>query len=305
MQLDGDTAATSGQQRPGKASIDAMKLLGTGEHREHRGGLVDAIRENPPLAGVGAIGFAVSFQTVAHIAYEKHMPGPAVLYPVGIDVGILALINEALRAIRDQRSDLIPRVLAWGLAWFTVYVNVHGSPAGDWLGRGLHAVMPALWVVLLELVRYRRVAAARTDKIPAGRWIAAPLSSGVMWLRMRRNGITSYAVALETEQACLLARDLIRAAPAEFRPPRSSLVRKRIRSWRLPDEVNRAIRDNGIDGWEAAVTGWVGHVLDMPERVRASLETAHQAHAETARPAVPAASEGASASAPAETPERA
>lgn len=239
-------------------------------------GLAGVVRENPLLAGVAGIGFSVSFQTVAHIATQQHMPGPPVLYPAGIDVGILALITEALHLIRDKRSDFVPRVLAWVLTGFTIYVNVHGSPSGDWLGEGLHMVMPALWVICLELVRHRRVSATRADGIPLGRWVAAPVPTLTLWLRMKRDGITSYPLALEMEQARLFARDLIRAAPKRYRPRRSSLIRKRIRSGRLREDVRKAVAgsigNEWAPGWEETVTTWVTTALALPGYLVASLE---------------------------------
>ena len=223
-------------------------------------GLMGVVRENPLLAAVAGIGFSVSFQTIAKLAYAHGLPGPPVLYPVGIDVGILALIAEGLWLIREGRSDFVPRTLAWLLTGVTIYINVHGARPGDRVGEGLHAVMPALWVICLELVRRRRVTAtARADGIPAGRWVAAPWPTLTLWLRMRRDGITSYPLALELEQARWFARDLIRATPEEYRPPRSSLVCKRIRTGRLREDVRKAVAvslgEEWAPGWEQA-----GHV---------------------------------------------
>jgi len=240
------------------------------------GVLASVVRENPLLAAVAGIGFSVSYQTIAGLARAHHMPGPAVLYPIGIDVGILAMIAEALHLIREGRSDFVPRLLAWLLAGFTIYVNVHGSPAGDWVGGGLHVVMPALWVAGLELVRHRRVAETRTDGIPGRRWIAAPFTTAALWLRMQRDGITSYRLALEMEQARLYARDLIRAAPEEYRPERSSLLCKRIRSGRLTEAVRGAVRgslaNDWAPGWEEAVAEWVTTALALPAHLAANLE---------------------------------
>jgi len=243
-------------------------------------GLAGVVRENPLLAGVAGIGFSVSFQTVAHIAWQQGMPGPPVLYPVGIDIGILALITEALHLIREGRSDFVPRLLAWLLTGFTIYVNVHGSPAGDWLGGSLHVVMPALWVVCLELVRHRRVAAGRADSIPAGRWVASPLPTLRLWLRMKRDGITSYPLALELDHARLFARDLIRAAPKQYRPRRSSLICKRVRTGRLQEDVRKAVAatigNDWAPGWESAVAGWITDALGLSSRMAASLENANR-----------------------------
>src|ERR1017187_9040233 len=104
--------------------------------------------DNPALIGVAGIGFAVSFQTISRLAVTHHLPGWPVLYPLGIDVGILALIIESRKAIAARRSDLVPRVLAWVLAALTIYVNAHGAPAHDWLGPGLHGGLAPLWVLV-------------------------------------------------------------------------------------------------------------------------------------------------------------
>ena len=265
--------------------------LGYGAHARVDG-LAGVVRENPLLAAVAGIGFSVSFQTIAKLASVHGLPGPPVLYPVGIDVGILALIAEGLWLIREGRSDFVPRVLAWALTGITIYINVHGARPGDRVGEGLHAVMPALWVVCLELVRRRRVAAtARTDGIPAGRWMAAPWPTLTLWLRMRRDGITSYPLALELEQARWFARDLIRATPGQYRPRRSSLVCKRIRSGRLREDVRKAVaaslENDWALGWEGPVTDWVTDALGLTERLAASLENTRRDMTRAALEATP------------------
>lgn len=256
-------------------------------------GLSSLVLDNPLLALVAAIGFSVSFQTVAKLAAAHGLPGWPPLYPVGIDVGILALVAESrmLITMKPPRSDIVPRVLAWALASFTVWVNIHGSPASDWLGRGLHGVMPCLWVVFLELTRRRLMASQRADMIPVSRWVAAPLQTPMLWQRMHRDGITSWPLALETEQARLHARDLVRAAPPEHRPSFSSLLRKRIRSGRLPDPVRRAVKGSLANeyapGWEDAVTEWVTGALALPAHLAANLENTRAATAETVPVVVP------------------
>jgi hypothetical protein len=246
-------------------------------------GLTSLVLDNPLLAAVAGIGFAVSFQTVARLARQHGMPGWPLLYPVGIDVGILALVAESrmLVMMKPPRSDLVPRVLAWALALFTVWANVHGSPAADWLGRGLHAVMPCLWIVFLELTRRRLVASQRADMIPFGRWVAAPLQTPRLWQRMHRDDVRSWPLALELEHARLHARDLVRAAPDGHRPPRSSLLCKRVRSGRLPEAVRRAVAASMVNdwapGWEEAVTAWVTTALAIPGHLAASLDGAFAA----------------------------
>ena len=58
---------------------------------------------NPALLGVAGLGFAVSFQTIARLAQAHHLPGWPVIYPVIIDVGILAMVIESRKAIEAAR----------------------------------------------------------------------------------------------------------------------------------------------------------------------------------------------------------
>ena len=256
-------------------------------------GLTSLVADNPLLAVVAAIGFSVSFQTIAALARAHGLPGWPALYPVGIDVGILALVAESrmLITMKPPRSDMAPRALAWVLAGFTVWANVHGSPASDWLGRGLHAVMPCLWIVFLELTRRRLVASQRADMIPFSRWLAAPSQTPRLWQRMHRDDVRSYPLALELEQARLHARDLVRAAPPEHRPAFSSLLRKRIRSGRLPEAVRKAVRGSLANeyapGWEESVTEWVTAALALPAHLAANLENTRAAIAKSAPEATP------------------
>lgn len=171
-------------------------------HRTRAGHAVAVADDNLLLFAVAGIGFSVSFQTIAHLAKAHGLPGYPVLYPIGIDVGILALVREARRLMKLRRSDAVPRALAWVLTAFTIYVNVHGSPPHDWLGRALHVVMPGLWVVFLELSRRRLRATEVTtrDGVPLARWLLAPASTFMMWRRMVLWQITSYRTALDREQ---------------------------------------------------------------------------------------------------------
>ena len=155
---------------------------------------------NPVLLAVGAIGFSVSFQTISRLAEVHGLPGWPVLYPVGIDVGILAFTIESRRLLELRRSDLVPRLITWALTGFTIYANIHGSPPHDWVGRALHAVMPCLWVACLELSRRRLIAVVARDRIPLARWVMAPASTFALWRRMVLWDERSYDRALELEQ---------------------------------------------------------------------------------------------------------
>ena len=200
--------------------------------------LADLVAGNPALLGVAAIGFTVSFQTIAALAAAHHLPGWPVLYPILIDVGLLAMIIESRRAIDARRSDLAPRVLAWALIGLTLYVNAHGAPPHDWLGRALHVTGPALWAALLELTRWRKLAKRRAgqgDRIPRARWLIAPWRTLGMRRRMIEHNVTSYPVACAREEARLAAISLMPAVwGRDWKRTAPALLRHHLASGTLP-----------------------------------------------------------------------
>jgi Protein of unknown function (DUF2637) len=249
------------------------------------------LSENPVLFLIAGIGFSVSFQTIARLALQQHMPGYPVLYPLLIDLGILALIIEARKAIDDGRSDLVPRVLAWVLAAFTIYVNAHGSPAGDWLGIALHVTAPALWVVFLELTRWRKLRRKRAEKgegIPLSRWLAdSPRRTLGMRRRMIVHNVTSYPEASAREEARLLAADLTRASLGKrWKREAPAVLRHHLKTGTLPAEVAMAC-SMASPGRQPAVAEpverWVTEALEKQDkavaRVKARRLAAQAPHA--------------------------
>jgi hypothetical protein len=238
------------------------------------------VADNPLLVLIAGLGFAVSFQTIARLARAQHMPGWPVLYPILIDVGFLAAIVEARKAIDDDRSDLAPRALAWLLAALTVYVNAHGSPAGDYLGLTMHVAAPALWIAFLELTRWRKVRKARTakaDRIPLARWAFTPWRTLGMRKRMVLHNVTSYGVAVAREEALFLARDLVRAELGKrWRKTAPALLRHHLATGTLPEAVSSlasSAQYGTMPNMAGAVSDWVTGALTgaarMAARVRA------------------------------------
>jgi hypothetical protein len=199
------------------------------------------LADNPLLPLVALLGFAASFQTIADLATAHGLPGSPYMYPVGIDVGILALVIESRRAIDDGRSDLVPRLLAWLLSGFTIYVNAHGSPSHDWTGRALHIVMPSLWVAFLELTRWRKLRkrrAAEADRIPRARWLLSPWRTAGMKRRMVLHHVTSYPVACAREEARLAAISLMPAVWGDgWKRTAPPLLRHHLKSGTLPADL--------------------------------------------------------------------
>lgn len=253
------------------------------------------LADNPLLLAVAGIGFAVSFQTITREATRHGMPGWPQMYPVGIDVGILALILEARKLVARGRSDIIPRVMAWVLTGFTIYVNIHGSPASDWLGRVLHAIMPALWVVFLELTRRRQKADVDTERalepIPLARWFADwPWRVAGMKRRQILNEVKSYRVMCAREEARLLARSLARDVWGwRWRRKAPVMLREHLRQGSFPEEVTEAAgaatwgaMPSMADPVERWITGLVKQAAGAASRVR-------QQKRSVEAPAVPAA----------------
>jgi hypothetical protein len=242
--------------------------------------LQSTLRDNPLLLAIAGIGFAVSFETIAHLARQQHMPSYPVLYPILIDVGFLAAIVEARKAIDDDRSDLAPRLLAWLLAALTLYVNAHGSPAGDWLGLTLHVTAPALWIAFLELSRWRKVrraARATPDRIPLARWLFMPVGSFGMKKRMIIHNVMSYPVAVAREEALLLAADLVRAeAGRKWRKTAPALLRHHLATGTLPEAVSNAASMAAFGSMPVMagpVSAWVIEAITQRDRAAVKVRT--------------------------------
>lgn len=124
--------------------------------------------------------------------------------PVGVDVGIFALITAALLLEWLDMPMPLLRHVALIFMGAQVWLNVaaaNGSPTGI-VG---HASLPLLFITCIEAVRHavrRSVGMALgtvRDGIPLARWILAPWSSFLMFRRMVLQRIHSYPnmVALE------------------------------------------------------------------------------------------------------------
>jgi hypothetical protein len=220
----------------------ARRRRGSGERPRWLTAASGLVAGNPLLLVIAGIGFSLSFQTISGEAARLGMPGWHPLYPIGIDVGILALVIEARRAIDDDRSDLVPRLGAWGLSILTIVINAQG--ASTWgLARLLHIIMPSLWVLFLELTRWRKLrrarSAKRAERIPLARWLADwPWRTLGMKRRMVLNNVTSYPVACAREEARMLATDLARAVwGMRWKQSAPALFRHQIRGGSLPAPV--------------------------------------------------------------------
>jgi hypothetical protein len=89
------------------------------------------------------------------------------------------------------------------------------------------------------------------------------------------------------------ARDILRAADPWWRFRAPVLLRRQLRSRRLPAAVTEAIASGvtfgGASKWEPAVEAWITRSLALPEGVSAQLAAAREAASQVSRPATPEA----------------
>ena len=87
--------------------------------------------------------------------------------------------------------------------------------------------------------------------------------------------------SVATADAIDHARDILRAADPWWRFRAPVLLRRQLRSRRLPAPVLKAISDGvafgGSSKWEPAVEAWITHSLVLPEAVRVQLAAAREA----------------------------
>ncbi|TDB79669.1 DUF2637 domain-containing protein [Actinomadura sp. KC216] len=160
------------------------------------------------VAALGLLGFINSFAAVAE-ASRPSFGRLAWTVPLGIDLGIaiFAALDIVLARL-DMRIRWL-RFIPWALTGATVYLNVAGEHGV--FGKVAHAVLPALWVVAVEIaahvirIRAGIAAGTRMDSIRASRWVLAPWPTVKLWRRMVLWEIRSYPDALNRERARVLA----------------------------------------------------------------------------------------------------
>lgn len=161
------------------------------------------------VAGVGLLGFVMSFTTVAEAA-KPSFGWFAWIVPLGIDLGIAAFSALDIVLARLGMRLRLLRVVPWTLTAATVYLNVSGKDT--LFGIIAHAMLPGLWVVAVEVGAYairKHADLARPDRMESirlSRWLLAFPSTFALWRRMVLWEIRSYPAALGRERDRILAR---------------------------------------------------------------------------------------------------
>ncbi|MFD5838203.1 DUF2637 domain-containing protein [Streptomyces collinus] len=167
-------------------------------------------------AVIAVIGFIGSYAAVAELAERKHFGRFAMLYPIGLDAGILVLLALDLLLTWLRMPLALLRHIAWLLTAATIAFN--GAVAWpDPIGVGMHAVIPVLFVAVVEAARHAigtaaDVAAARhMESVRLSRWLLAPIRTFFLWRRMKLWELRSYDAVIALEQQRAAERLRLRA----------------------------------------------------------------------------------------------
>ncbi|GAA2154344.1 hypothetical protein GCM10009760_53180 [Kitasatospora kazusensis] len=165
---------------------------------------------------VGAIGFAMSYDTLAAVAlhwgFSKEL---APWFPVGVDASIVAFLALDLYLIRKMTPWHVLRLAAHGMTAATIWFNAssQGSIQADPVRAASHGVMPFLFVIGVEAGRRLIIQKARleagtaSDRVPLHRWLLDPFKTPRFYRRMRLYGVTSYPEMVRRDQE-LIAYEL-------------------------------------------------------------------------------------------------
>ncbi|WP_326677676.1 DUF2637 domain-containing protein [Streptomyces sp. NBC_01237] len=165
---------------------------------------------------IAAIGFAGSYTAVRQLAEQKRFGDFAMAFPVGIDIGIVVLLALDLLLAWLRMPYPLLRHTAWLLTAATIAFN--GAAAWpDPVGTAMHAVIPVLFVVVVEAARNAvgRIADITADKHMDGvrltRWLLSPIPTFRLWRRMKLWELRSYDQVIRLEQQRLAYRARLRA----------------------------------------------------------------------------------------------
>ncbi|MFJ9522732.1 DUF2637 domain-containing protein [Kitasatospora sp. NPDC101801] len=164
---------------------------------------------------ISGIGFAGSYNAVRELALEKGFGSFSYAFPIGVDAGIVVLLALDLVLTWLRIPFPLLRQTAWLLTAATIAFNAAAS-WGDALGMAMHAVIPVLFVVVVEASRHAvgRIAAITADRhmesVRLMRWLLSPVPTFRLWRRMKLWELRSYDETVRLEQNRLVYRAQLR-----------------------------------------------------------------------------------------------
>lgn len=167
-------------------------------------------------AAIAVIGFAGSYAAVVDLARVKGFGRFATLFPIGVDAGILVLLALDLLLTWLRMPLPLLRHIAWLLTVATIAFNA-AVAWPDPIGVGMHAVIPVLFVAVVEAARHAigtaaDVAAGRhMEPVRVSRWLLSPIRTFLLWRRMKLWELRSYDEVIALEQQRIAERMRLRA----------------------------------------------------------------------------------------------
>ena len=165
---------------------------------------------------IAGIGFTGSYAAVRTLAEHKGFGAFSYVFPIGVDVGIAVLLALDLVLTWLRIPFPLLRQTAWLLTGATVVFNA-ASSWGDPLAMGMHAIIPVLFVVVVEAARHAigRMADITADRhmesVRLMRWLLSPVPTFRLWRRMKLWELRSYDEVVRLEQNRLVYRTHLRA----------------------------------------------------------------------------------------------
>ncbi|MFF9690253.1 DUF2637 domain-containing protein [Streptomyces sp. NPDC014623] len=154
---------------------------------------------------IATIGFAGSYAAVRKLAVEKKFGEFALIFPIGLDAGIVVLLGLDLLLSWLRMPFPLLRHMAWLLTGGTIWFNASVSWP-DPVGTGMHAMIPLLFVIVVEAARHaigigaEITADRRIEPVRLARWLLAPVSTFRLWRRMKLWELRSYDDVLRLER---------------------------------------------------------------------------------------------------------
>jgi hypothetical protein len=149
-------------------------------------------------------GMVLSFRAVSAEMVPAFGARWAWLVPIVVDLTVFVFSGVDLVLARLDMGHPLARWTVYGATGGTVWLNY--SAGGTPAGRVAHVLMPAIWVVFVELMRHvvRRQTnlsiGGHRESIPAARWFLSPWPTLKLWRRMVLWRVNSYPRALDQEK---------------------------------------------------------------------------------------------------------
>ncbi|MGW7001395.1 DUF2637 domain-containing protein [Streptomyces sp. NPDC054933] len=165
---------------------------------------------------IATIGFVGSYAAVTRLAARKGFGWFAYAFPTGIDAGIVVYLALDLLLTWLRMPYGLLRQIAWALTAATIAFNA-AAAWPDWLGVGMHAAIPILFIGAVEAARHavgriaNIVADRHIESPPLIRWFVAFPSTFRIWRRMRLWQLRSYQEVIDRQRELTMFRTQLRS----------------------------------------------------------------------------------------------